>query len=128
MKLFGFKSYSWAAWFVYILFNCQPIWGQLDCKTFLSFGNKTVQDIFGGKNTKNARKLPIELHQRARKRLVQLNAATKLSDLGIPASNRLEALKGNLEGFHSIRINKKWRVIFIWNEAGPKKVQFVDYH
>jgi len=64
----------------------------------------------------------------ARRKLVQLDSATRISDLAIPPGNRLELLKGGLAGKHSIRINDQWRVVFRWTEAGPEEVEIVDYH
>lgn len=93
-----------------------------------SFGDKTARDIFNGESSRYARKLPIELHAIAIRKLDQLNAATKLVDLRVPPSNRLEPLKGNLKGYSSVRINDQWRVIFQWSAAGPEHVQIVDYH
>ena len=57
-----------------------------------------------------------------------LNAATRLDDLRIPPANRLETLKGNRKGQHSIRINDQWRVCFVWTDTGPDAVEIVDYH
>lgn len=57
-----------------------------------------------------------------------LNAAYQLDDLRSPPGNRLEALKGDLKGFHSIRINEQWRVIFRWDSGDAFDVQIVDYH
>lgn len=62
------------------------------------------------------------------RKLIQMNRARKLDDLSVPPGNRLEALKGNLLGFHSIRINQQWRIVFRWTEQGPADVQIVDYH
>jgi len=64
----------------------------------------------------------------ARRKLVQLNNATGLGDLSVPPGNRLEALKGNLAGKHSIRIKDQWRIVFRWTDAGPEDVEIVDYH
>ncbi len=64
----------------------------------------------------------------AMRKLAMLNRAGVLSDLRIPPGNRLEALKGNREGQHSIRINSQWRICFIWTQAGPAAVEIVDYH
>ena len=71
---------------------------------------------------------PSDLGGIARRKLVQLDAAAELSDLMVPPGNRLEALKGDLRGHHSIRINDQWRIIFRWTEAGPEEVEIVDYH
>lgn len=64
----------------------------------------------------------------ARRKLLQLNAITDLSQLRIPPGNQLEALKGNRKGQHSIRINDQWRICFVWLEGGAHHVEIVDYH
>jgi toxin HigB-1 len=63
-----------------------------------------------------------------RRKLVQLNAAVVLGGLAIPPGNRLEALKGDLRGRHSIRVNDQWRIVFRWTDAGPEDVEMIDYH
>ena len=62
------------------------------------------------------------------RKLDMLQYAHKLSDLKAPPQNKLELLKGDLVGFHSIRINDQWRIIFKWTENGPQDVEIVDYH
>lgn len=57
-----------------------------------------------------------------------LDAATELNTLRVPPGNRLEALKGDRSGQHSIRINGRWRICFRWTTAGAEDVQIVDYH
>ena len=64
----------------------------------------------------------------ALRRLIQLNAAESLEDLRMPPGNHLERLSGDREGFHSIRINRQWRICFRWTSAGPEAVEIVDYH
>ncbi len=64
----------------------------------------------------------------ALRKLDMLQAAAQLIDLRVPPANRLEALKGDRAGQHSIRINDQWRVCFVWTDAGPKDVEIVDYH
>ena len=64
----------------------------------------------------------------AERKLAQLDAARTLDFLRAPPGNRLEALKGNRAGQHSMRINAQWRVCFVWSEAGPLDVEIVDYH
>jgi len=64
----------------------------------------------------------------ARRKLDMLDYAHELDDLRSPPGNRLEALKRNLAGFHSIRINDQWRIVFRWTNAGPTEVDIVDYH
>lgn len=64
----------------------------------------------------------------ARRKLDMLHYASKLTDLRAPPANRLEALKGKLGGYYSIRINDQWRVVFGWTTAGPNNVRIMDYH
>ena len=64
----------------------------------------------------------------ARRKLLQLHAATELNSLRIPPGNQLEALKGDRKGQHSIRINDQWRVCFSWHDDGAYRVEIVDYH
>ena len=64
----------------------------------------------------------------ARRKLLQLQIAGRLDDLRIPPGNRLEALKGDRKGQHSIRVNDQFRVCFRWTDAGPADVEIVDYH
>ncbi|WP_269524918.1 type II toxin-antitoxin system RelE/ParE family toxin [Coraliomargarita parva] len=64
----------------------------------------------------------------ALRKLIQMNRASALEDLKVPPGNRLEALKGALSGYHSIRINQQWRIVFRWTEQGPEEVQICDYH
>jgi proteic killer suppression protein len=64
----------------------------------------------------------------AKRKLEAVNAASRLVDLTVPPSNRLEKLKGDLKDFHSIRVNDQWRVIFKWSDGEPHDVRIVDYH
>lgn len=64
----------------------------------------------------------------ARRKLEQLNAARRLDDLRIPPGNQLEALKGDRRGRHSIRINDRWRLCFVWKDGDAYDVEIVDYH
>jgi proteic killer suppression protein len=64
----------------------------------------------------------------ARRKLLQLHAATELNSLRVPPGNRLEALKNERSGQHSIRVNDQWRVCFVWQEDGAHRVEIVDYH
>ena len=73
-------------------------------------------------------KLPNEIQGVALRKLRILNQARRLSDLRAPPGNRLERLKGKRVGQHSIRINDRWRVCFVWTEGGPAYVEIVDYH
>lgn len=71
---------------------------------------------------------PTDLIKRTRAMLSAMNAATVLDDLRFPPGNRLEELKGDRAGQHSIRINDQWRICFVWTEQGPARVEIVDYH
>jgi proteic killer suppression protein len=64
----------------------------------------------------------------ARRKLLQLHAATVLDSLKVPPGNSLEALKGDRKGQHSIRINDQWRICFVWKADGAHHVEIVDYH
>ena len=64
----------------------------------------------------------------ARRKLLQIDAATGLADLRVPPGNRLEALKGSRKGQHSVRINDQWRVCFVWRDGDAHDVEIVDYH
>lgn len=94
-----------------------------------SFADDSTQDIFTGKNSKKARKaLDPSLFQIARRKLDMIDAAVSILDLKIPPSNNLEAMKGDLKGKHSIRINDQYRIFFCWLENGAEEVEIIDYH
>jgi len=71
---------------------------------------------------------PTSFAKIARRKLIQLNNAGDLGDLTVPPGNRFEALKGNLAGRYSIRINDQWRIVFRWSSVGPEEVEIRDYH
>ena len=87
--------------------------------------DKRIAEIRSGRTTKG---FPSDLIERAQRRLAQLDAATRLSDLKVPPSNQLEALRGNRSGQHSIRINQQWRLCFVWKDGDAFDVEIVDYH
>jgi proteic killer suppression protein len=94
-----------------------------------SFHDLGTEDIFNGKNSSAARRLcPNNIWGIAARKLDQLDSVGTLSDLRIPPGNRLEALSGNRQGQHSIRINDQYRVCFRWTEFGPAEVEITDYH
>ncbi len=93
-----------------------------------SFGNLLTEDLFHGLVTKAVRSFPPELRRVATRKLQYLNAAKALSDLRVSPGNRLEALKGSFRGYHSIRVNDQWRVVFRWENGGVEDVQILDYH
>lgn len=75
-----------------------------------------------------ARRLSHELQQVARRKLLQLDAATMLETLRVPPGNQLEALKRDRKGQHSIRVNDQWRICFTWRDGHAYDVEIVDYH
>lgn len=93
-----------------------------------SFGDPATDDLFHGRRTKRARSLPPDLTKTALRKLDMLNAAHRIDDLKAPPSNRLEALKGEWAGCHSIRINDQFRIFFRWKEGNASDVRVIDYH
>ena len=94
-----------------------------------SFRDAGTEDIFNGASTKRARKVcPSTIWNVARRKLELLDSAGALEDLRVPRANRLEALKKDRAGQHSIRINAQFRVCFVWTEEGPADVEIADYH
>jgi proteic killer suppression protein len=91
----------------------------------LDFKCAETESIWHGRMS---RRLPGEIQGIARRKLRMLNNAATLTDLRIPPANRLEALKGERKGQHSIRINDQWRLCFIWSTSGAAAVEIVDYH
>jgi toxin HigB-1 len=95
----------------------------------VSFADEGTEDVYEGDDTKRARRVcPNTLWSIARRKLDQVNAAANLGDLRFPPSNRLEALKGDRNGQHSLRINDQYRICFTWTEQGATDVEIVDYH
>jgi proteic killer suppression protein len=90
-----------------------------------SFGDKQTENVWNGIRSKN---LSLDIQNIARRKLRMINNAQNINDLRIPPANHLEKLSGNLIGFHSIRINKQWRIIFIWKNDNAFEIQIVDYH
>jgi len=90
-----------------------------------SFRDKETEKIF---NRYLSRKLPQNIQNIARKRLIILDAATEIDDLRLPPGNKLEALKGDRRGQHSIRINDQWRICFKWKDGNSYDVEITDYH
>ena len=89
-----------------------------------SFRCKDTRDLFEGNRCRRF----VNFETVAMRKLAMLNRAAVLEDLRIPPNNRLEALQGDRQGQHSIRVNGQWRVCFVWTESGPKDVEIVDYH
>jgi toxin HigB-1 len=90
-----------------------------------SFASRDAESIWLGHFT---RRLPTDIQRIARRKLRMLDAATALEELRVPPGNRLEALKGDRSGQHSIRINDQWRICFVWDGDGAREVEIVDYH
>jgi proteic killer suppression protein len=76
---------------------------------------------------RRSRKLPPDIQTVALRKLRMINQSRVLSDLKVPPDNRLELLRGNRAGQHSIRINDQWRVCFVWKDGGAEDVEIVDY-
>lgn len=89
-----------------------------------SFKCADTRDLFGGERVKRF----VNIATVAMRKLAMLNRVAKLDDLRVPPGNALEALKGDRVGQHSIRVNDKFRVCFVWTTEGPKDVELVDYH
>lgn len=89
-----------------------------------SFKCKDTRSLFEGQQTRRFRNIETV----AMRKLAMLNRAAVLRDLQIPPNNHLESLQGKRKGQHSIRINRQWRVCFVWTHNGPKDVEIVDYH
>lgn len=90
----------------------------------ISFRDSDTEALAGGTRVKRL----VAIESVARRKLRQLEIAGRLDDLRVPPGNRLEALKGDRAGQHSIRINDQYRVCFRWGPAGPEDVEIVDYH
>ncbi len=92
------------------------------------FGNRLAEDLFEDRESRAVRRFPPDLRRAARRKLLYLYDAADLRDLRVPAGNRLEALKGNRAGFHPIRINDQWRLVFRWQAGDAYDVEVTDYH
>ena len=96
----------------------------------MHFSDAGTEDIYDGIDSRDARStLPRELWKVARRKMDMILCAGRLQDLRVPPGNRLQALKGSLKGYYSVRINDQYRVIFRWkDEKGASKIKIVDYH
>ena len=90
-----------------------------------SFGDKESERLW---HRECVRSIDPRIHRVALRKLRQVGSAEVLEDLRVPPGNRLEPLKGNRAGQHSIRTNDQWRICFVWTDAGPEEVEIVDYH
>jgi toxin HigB-1 len=93
-----------------------------------SFGDETTADLFRERNTRAARRISRDLWRGVQRKLKALDVAARLGDLTIPSGNRLEALKGDQAGRHSIRINDQYRITFRWEQGHAHEVRVEDDH
>lgn len=93
-----------------------------------SFGDDATADLYHARQTKRVRRFPPTIIKTALRKLDVLNAAHRLQDLREPPGNRLELLRGDWEGFYSIRINEQWRIVFRWIDNNAADVSITDYH
>jgi proteic killer suppression protein len=95
----------------------------------LSFFDQGTEDVYNRRDTKAARRAcPKDIWRVAQRKLDQLNAAISLHSLSLPPNNRLEQLRKERRGQHSIRINDQYRICFVWTDEGPQRVEIADYH
>lgn len=90
-----------------------------------SFGDRDTERLFG---REPVRRYPSDLRRTMLRKLVAVDAAEQVQDLRAPPGNRLEKLKGDRAGQHSIRVNDQWRICFRWHDGNAYDVQIVDYH
>jgi proteic killer suppression protein len=93
-----------------------------------TFPDDTTQDIWNGTNSKAARRIPRELWPNVRRKLDQLDAVTRLEDLRVPPGNRLHGLSGDRRGFHAVRVNDQYRIVFRFEGSDAFDVQCTDHH
>ena len=93
-----------------------------------SFGDRATEDLYHGRPTARARRFPRDAVDAALVKMDSLNGAASTLDVPSPPDNRLEALVGDLKGWHSIRVTDQWRLIFRWQGNNAHKVRLTDYH
>ena len=93
-----------------------------------NLSGKITRDVYDGLESRHSRKLPRELHGKARRLLDQINAALALEVLFAPPANRLEKLHGDRIGYWSLRINNRWRIVFQWEAGAALNVEIIDFH
>ena len=94
----------------------------------VSFGDPATEALYHGAPDRRTRRFPHDIVKTSLRKLDMLEAAVVLEDLRVPPGNRLETLKGELKGRHSIRVNDQWRIVFLWTPQGPADVRLIDYH
>ena len=92
------------------------------------FANPATSDLYHGLSSKASRRIPQTIWTVARRKLDMIHAAHELKDLSVPPANRLESLRGDRKGCHSIRINDQFRIVFRWTDGNAYDVEIVDYH
>jgi proteic killer suppression protein len=90
-----------------------------------SFADKRTAAVFAGYAVHG---LPLQIQRRARAKLFAIDAAKQIEDLRVPPGNRLDALRGDRQGQHSIRVNDQWRICFMWRDGEAWDVEIADYH
>jgi proteic killer suppression protein len=93
-----------------------------------SFADKVTEDLYHGRRNRRVSRLDARLVRAAVRKLDMIEAAASVTDLQVPPGNRLERLRGELEGLHSIRVNDQWRIVFRWSAGGAEGVRLMDYH
>ena len=93
-----------------------------------SFADETTVDLFRERNTRSARRIPLDVWRAVQRKLKALDVAARLGDLTIPSGNRLERLSGDKAGRHSIRVNDRYRLTFRWEHEDAYEVRLEDYH
>ncbi len=93
-----------------------------------SFADETTADLFRERNTRAARRVPVDIWRIVQRKLKALDVAARLDDLRIPAGNRLEVLKGDQAGRYSVRVNDQYRVTFRWEQGHAHEVRVEDDH
>ena len=93
-----------------------------------SFGDRLTDDLYHGRSNKRVLRLDAGLVRATLRKLDMVEAAARLDDLRVPPGNRLEALRGELAGMHSIRVNDQWRIVFRWCDGAADDVRLLDYH
>ena len=94
----------------------------------VSFGERATEDLYHSRPTSRARRFPRDIVEVALVKMDLLNGAAAVLDLRSPPDDRLETLKGELKGYHSIRINEQWRLVFRWENNNAHEVRLIDYH
>jgi toxin HigB-1 len=94
----------------------------------VSFAEPATEALHQGVPHRLHRRIPADLVRAIVRKLDMMHAAHELLDLRTPPGNRLEALRGDLAGLHSVRVNDPWRLVFRWTPNGPAEVRLLDYH